>query len=254
MSIQFLKRTQNRFLVTRFASLAVIIGALVLLFPVAAYPQVRSAPFGGQRSVVVDERLAVLRDGPGLSARLLKRLSRGRKVSLINMRRTSDGVVFYRVAVTRRTRGWIQREAIISPTRKGDDERLLSLIRASEDFDRLARASIFLETFPRSALRPEVLLILAAAADKAAKKLSNEAVRRLDEAEMRANRAATFSYFMNFSGLDRYRRLGIDFVFDEVKKQFHYDGKRWREIVRRYPQSAEAEEARTRLDSLASLN
>ena len=55
-----------------------------------------------------------------------------------------------------------------------------------------------------------------------------------------ANGAAAFSYFMNFNGLDRYRRLGIDFVFDAATKQYHYDGASWREIVRRYPRSAEA--------------
>lgn len=47
--------------------------------------------------------------------------------------------------------------------------------------------------------------------------------------------------------LDRFRRQGIVFVFDRATKQFHYDGASWREIVRRYPQSNEAAEARKRL-------
>jgi hypothetical protein len=96
------------------------------------------------------------------------------------------------------------------------------------------------------------LLVLGAAAEDAARKLSNEGARRLDEDEMKANRATAFSYFMNFNGLDRYRRIGIDFVFDDVKKQYHYDGKTWRELVRRFPRSEEAVEGRMRLDSLAS--
>lgn len=252
MSIQFLKEIQIRIYVNS-TKLAVGFSFFVLLFSVNAYAQQRRpSSGGGQRAVVVDERLAVLRDEPSLSAHLLKRLSRGRLVSLITIKRSPDGVAFYRVAVTRRTRGWLQREAVVSPFRKGDDERLLSLTRASNDFDRIARASIFLETFPRSDYRPAVLLMLGAAAEDAARKLSSEAARRLDEDEMKASRAAAFSYFMNFNGLDRYRRLGVDFVFDDVKKQFHYDGGAWREIVRKYPRSVEASEARRRLDSLAS--
>lgn len=252
MSIQSVKNNQSRFPRLASTSLTFTLGVFVLFCSSIAQAQRRAAPGGGQRAVVVDERLAVLRNEPSLSARLLKRLSRGRLVSLISIKRSPDGVTFYRVAVTRRTRGWLQREAVVSPARTGDDERLWSLIRASTDFDRVARASIFLETFPRSPFRPAVLLMLGTAAEDAARKLSKEAARRLDEAEMKANRAATFSYFLNFNGLDRYRRLGIDFVFDDVKKKYHYEGKCWREIVRKFPRSVEAAEARRRLNSLAS--
>jgi hypothetical protein len=231
---------------------------LVLMTCVLAAPhgtdaQRRRAPLAGGRAVVVDERLAVLRDEPYLSARLVQRLGRGRTVSLLGAKRGREGITFYRVAVTRRTRGWLQSEAVVSPARKGDDERLLTLIRASKDFDRVARATLFLDMFPASASRPAVLLMFGEAAEEAAQKLTREAGRRLDEDEMRANPAPAFSFFMNYSGLDRYRRQGIDFVFDERTKQFHYDGASWRELVRRYPRSAEAEEARRRLDSLATL-
>src|ERR1044072_1893573 len=105
----------------------------------------RAAPAGGQRAVVVDERLAALRESPELSARLLQRMSRGRKISIVGSRRASEDVTFYRVVLTRRTGGWVQSEAVISPVRKDDDERLLRLIRGSEDFDRIGRAYIFLD-------------------------------------------------------------------------------------------------------------
>ena len=252
MSIPFLKQFRIRFHAISFSRLSVLIGVMFMLCQANALAQRRTLPGAGQRAVVVDERLAVLRDEPRLSAHLLKRLSRGRQVSIISAKRSLEGVMFYRVAVTRRTRGWLQREAVVSPSRKGDDERLVSLVRASSDFDRVARASIFLETFARSALRPSVLLILGAAAEDAARKLSNEAARRLDEAEMKANRAATFTYFINFNGLDRYRRLGIDFVFDDATRQYHYDGATWREILRRYPRSTEADEAQRRIDLFVS--
>jgi hypothetical protein len=234
------------------ASLLVIVCAVGVVQNGLAQRRI-NAPPGGQRAVVVDERLAALRDEPDFSARLVQRMSRGRMVAILGMKRAPGGVSFYRVAVTRRTRGWLQSEAVVSPTRAGDDERLLRLIRGSEDFDRIVRARIFLDLFTRSPLRPTVLMLYAEAAEAAASRLSREAVRRLDEREMAAGGAPVFSYFLNYNGLDRYNRQGISFVYDRTAKQFHYDGESWREILRRYPRSPEAVEARKRLDSLAAL-
>jgi hypothetical protein len=213
----------------------------------------RRSPAGGARAVVVDERLAVLRDEPSLSARLLQRMSRGRMVAILGQKRTPEGVIFYRVAVTRRTRGWLQAEAVVQPGRSGDDERLLRLIRGSEDFDRVVRARIFLDMFAKSPLRPAVLMLYGVEAEAAAAKLSRDAQRRLEEREMTAGGAPVFSYFMNYNGLDRYRRQEIVFTFDLSRKQYRYDGAAWREILRRYPQSPEAGEARKRLEALAAL-
>ena len=241
-----LSKTKTLFIYTAF-----ILSFLFSATSVSA--QQRRAPEGGQRAVIVDERLAVLRDAPDLSAGLLQRMSRGRLVAIRGMKRTPDGLTFYRVGVTRRTGGWIQTEAVVSPARKDDDERLLRLIQNSEDFDRIVRARIFLDTFPRSPLRPTVLMLYGEAAEKAAGRLSRDADRRLDEKEMAAGGAPTFSYFLNYNGLDRYRRQGVVFVFDRTAKQFHYNGESWREIVRRYPRSPEAVEARKRLDALSAL-
>ncbi len=229
--------------------------ACLLLSFTDAHPQrKRRAPaVGGQHAVVIDERLAALRDAPQLTANLLQRLSRGREVSITGARRGADGLNFYRVAVTRRTRGWLQAEAVAAPARAGDDEKLLRLIRGSEEFDRIARARIFLDNFPRSALRPAVLLLFGDEAEEAAAKLSRDAVRRLDEREMAAGGAPLESYFLNFNELDRFNRVGIRFVFDRQTKTFHYNGESWREILRRYPRSPEAVEGRRRLHSLASV-
>jgi hypothetical protein len=213
--------------------------------------QRRRTPLNSRSAVVVDERLAALRDGPELSARLLQRMSRGRVVTILGAKRAPDRLTFYRVAVTRRTAGWIQSEAVVSPSRAEDDERLLRLIRGSVEFDRIARARIFLDLFPRSPSRPAVLMLYAQAAEEAAAKLSRDAVRRLDEREMAAGGAPLFSYFLNYNGLDRYGRQGIGFVFNRAAKQFHYDGEGWREILRRYPRSTEAVEARKRLGALS---
>jgi len=217
-----------------------------------ASAQKRRVPAGGRVAVVIDERLAALRDMPDLGAQIVKRLGRGRVVSINNSKRAPDGAIFYRVAVTRRTRGWLPAESIVQAARAGDDERLLRLIRASEKFDRIARARIFLDTFSSSTLRPTVLLLYGEAAEGDAEKLSREAERRLDEREMLAGGASLKSYYLNYNGLDRYRRQGIAFTFNRATKQFHYDGESWREIVRRYPRSAEAQEARKRLGALPS--
>jgi hypothetical protein len=217
-----------------------------------ASAQKRQVPPGGHVAVVADERLAALRSVPEPQARLLRRLSRGRLVSIRGTARNRDGLVFYHVVVTRRTSGWLQSEALIASWRPGDDERLLRLIGGADEFDRVARARIFLDAFPRSSLRPRVLLIFGDAAEEAAAKLSREAERRFEKRELPAGGAPEFSYYLNYNGLDRYNRQGVLFTFDRAAKQFHYDGAAWREILQRYPKSPEAAEAKKRLEPLAS--
>lgn len=222
--------------------------AASLLWPAAAGAQRRRrAPAGGRVAVVVDERLSALRDAPDFSANLLQRLGRGRLVAVAGERAARGGVTFLRVAVTSRTGGWVQADALVRPSRAGEDARLLRLIRGSGEFDRLARARIFLEAFPASPLRPAVLLLLGDTAEEAAGRLTREARRRLDAREMEAGGAPPFSYFLNYHGLDRLNKIGVKYIFDSSKKQFHYDGAAWREILRRHPRGPEAEEARKRL-------
>ncbi|HEX8722561.1 MAG TPA: hypothetical protein VF736_18235, partial [Pyrinomonadaceae bacterium] len=206
----------------------------------------RKTAAGARAAVVVDERLAALRDAPRLTANLVRRLGRGRVVRLTGASAARDGVTFLRVAVTRRTSGWLQADAVVRPAVAGEDARLLRLARASEDFERLARARILLDAFPRSALRPAALLLYGDAAEEAAARLSREAARRLDARELEAGGAPPASYFLNYSGLDRWRRQGVVFTFDAAAKRFRYDGAAWREILRRHPQSPEAAEARAR--------
>ena len=216
-----------------------------------AFGQKRRVPTGGRLAIVVDERLSALRVAPSLSAKLIERLSRGRFVAIIARNQSPDGLAFYRVKITRRRNGWIQSAAVISSSQAADDARLMRLIRSAEDFELIARARIFLEAFPASSLRPTVLLLYGDAAEGISEKLSREAGRRLDPKEMAASGVPEFSYFLNYSALDRYNRQNAHFVFDGRAKQFHYDGAAWREIVRRYPNSPEAVEARRRLELLA---
>ena len=210
-------------------------------------------PTGGRVAVVVDERLSALRSTPALSTELEQRLSRGRFVAIVGSRRSPEGLTYFEVKVSRRKRGWLQAGAVVSLSKAADDDRLLRLVRGSEDFDLIARARIFLNAFPRSSLRPAILRLYAEAAEEAANRLSRDAGRRLNKNEMAAGGAPEFSYFMNYNGLDRYNRQGIRFTFDANTKRFHYDGAAWREILRRYPQSSEASEARKRLDELKAI-
>ena len=214
--------------------------------------QKRRVPPGGRVAVVVDERLAALRVAPNLRAKLIERLGRGRLVS-IRGGKAVDGLRFYRVAVTRRTWGWLQSEALVVPWRPGDDRRLLTLIENSDGFDRIVRARTFLDAFPRSPLSPRVLTLYASEADEAAVKLSRDVQRRFAKAELPANGAPEYSYYLNYNGLDRYNRAGITFTFDRASKTFSYEGTAWREIIQRYPNSPEAAEARKHLEAVANL-
>lgn len=223
---------------------------LLIIFPqLIVVAQKRKPPAGGRLAVIVDERLAALRATPQLDGRLVRRLGRGRLVAVRSMKTGADGILFFLVNVTSRTHGWIQREAVASPSRAGDDQRLLRLIKASNGFDRLARARIFLDYFPRSPLRPEVLLLLGDTAEEVAARLSADAARRLKEG---LGEAPEFSYYLNHIGLDRYNRQRVGFVFDKSTKRFHYDGAVWRELIRRHPRSSEAAEARKRINLLYS--
>ena len=232
---------------------SVFLCLLFLSLPVTPLAK-RRAPAGGRAAIVVDERLSALRATPEFSGRLLRRMGRGALVAVRGEKRSRDGVIFYRVNINSRTSGWIQREAVVSPSRAGDDDRLRRLIKASEDFDRIARARIFLDNFKFSEFRPEVLMIYAQAAEDIAGRLSRDASRRLNETEMAVGGAPAFSYYLNFNGLDRYNRQGVAFVFDAGAKKFRYDGEGWQELVHRYPRSPEAVEARKRLAATSALN
>ena len=83
-----------------------------------------------------------------------------------------------------------------------------------------------------------------------AAKLSKDAGSRLDRREMAASAAPMHSYYLNFNMLDRYRRLGILFLFNSGNRTFHYDGAVWKQILQKYPTAAESAEAQKRLDSL----
>jgi len=221
---------------------------LLILFAANTIFAQRKPPAGGRLAIVVDERLAALRATPQLNGQLVRRLGRGRMVAVRSTKTGADGITFFLVNVTSRTHGWIQSEATISPSRAGDDHRLLTLIERSQSFDLISRARIFLDYFSRSPLRAEVLLLLGDTAEELAAKLTNDASRRLND----LGDAPEFSYYLNYTGLDRFNRQRVGFIFDKPTKRFHYDGAAWRELVRRHPKTSQAKEARKRLEALYS--
>lgn len=200
-------------------------------------------------AMVIDETLSVLRSRPSLFADSVQRMRRGRRVKILETKQ-ADGVVFYRVAAPPGKSGWLQSDAVYGDFRRGDDERLFKLIQASNGFEQLELAVNFLELFPASNFRAAILLLLGDLAEETAIKLSRDASRRLNRSEMAASGAPLHSYYLNFVSLDRYRKLGIVFLFDTKTKTFHYDGTSWQEIVRKFPNANESAEARKRIESL----
>ena len=203
----------------------------------------------GSTAIVIDESLAVLRARPSLFADSVQRMRRGRKVQIIEERQ-SDGVNFFRVSAPPNNSGWVQSEAVFGKFRRGDDERLARFIQASSGFDQLEIAANFLEVYTDSPMRPAILLLFGDLAEETAARMSRDASRRLDRREMAASGAPLHSFYLNFVSLDRYRKLGIVFLFNSNTKNYHYEGAVWREIIAKHPKSTEAAEARKRLDSL----
>jgi hypothetical protein len=203
----------------------------------------------GATAVVIDETLSVLRTGPSLFAEPVQRMRRGRKV-IIQGVTEADGVKFYKVAALPSNFGWVQSDSVFGTFRPDDDERLARMVQASSGFDQIEMATEFFKLYPRSQFRAPVLLLFGDLLEEVAAKLSKDSASRLNRREMAASGAPPHSYFLNFVSLDRYRRLGIVFLFNSATRSFHYDGASWKEIVGKHQATNEAIEAQKRLDLL----
>ncbi|MBK9163041.1 MAG: hypothetical protein IPM21_03890 [Acidobacteria bacterium] len=228
---------------------------LLCLFTFTAEAQRRSRartpqpPEVGKTAVVMDETISVLRDKPSLFANAVQRMRRGRIVKILGVAE-ADGVRFFRVSAVPPAAGWLQADSVFGKFRPADEERFVSLIQASSGFEQVELATHFLKLYPASSFRPAVLLLYGDLLEDAATRLSRDANNRLDRREMAASGAPVHSYYLNFVSLDRYRRLGIRFVFNSSTRRFHYDGESWAEVVRKHAASPESAEAQKRLDSL----
>ena len=200
------------------------------------------------KALVIDERLSALRREADIHAPVLKRLRIGRTVYITSKSRRGD---FYRVAVSRRTRGWIQPGAVALVGRAGQDAHMMKVIEETGDgLDRIALCRLLLEQFSHSRYGPRALLLLGEEAGHAAAALTQHARRRLKTLDEQQSGAQAEAYYLNDPGLDRYSRLRVAFRFDTSQSRYVYDGQAYRDILRRYPQSAEAEAARHHLEDL----
>ncbi len=209
---------------------------------------VRSAEIG-QTAIVIDETLSVLRMTPSLFSASVQRMRRGRKVQILGVAE-ADGVKFYKVTAPPANYGWVQADAVFGKFRVGDEERLARLAQAADGFDQIEIAVEFFNLYPQSKFKPSILLLFGDLLEEVAAKLSKDATSRLSRKEMAASAAPLHSYYLNFVSLDRYRKIGILFLFNSTTKQFHYDGTSWKEIVTKFGSSPEVAEAQKRIDAL----
>ncbi|MEQ1644310.1 MAG: SH3 domain-containing protein, partial [Pyrinomonadaceae bacterium] len=197
----------------------------------------------------IDETISVLRKNPSLFSDSVHRMQRGRKVQILAVTE-ADGVKFYKVTAPPKNFGWVQSDAVFGKFRPNDEERLARLVQAANGFEQLEMANEFFALYPNSRFRPAILLLFGDLLEEAAAKLSKDATSRLSRKEMAASAAPLHSYYLNFNMLDRYRKLGVIFLFNSATRQFHYDGSSWKEIGSKYIATPEAAEAQKRLDSL----
>ena len=173
----------------------------------------------------------------------------GRKIQILGVAE-ADGVKFYRVTAPPSSFGWVQADAVFGRFRPADEQRLAALVQSTPGFEQIELAVEFFTLYPASKFRPSILLLYGDLLEEAASKLSTDAKKRLRIPAMAASAAPLHSYYLNFVSLDRYRKLGVIFLFNSATKQFHYDGASWAELVRKNPALPEASRAQKRLDSL----
>ena len=210
--------------------------------------QALAARVAFRKAFVIDDRLSALRREPGLQSEVIRRLRLGHAVYIVSASPGAGQPRFCRVAVTRRTRGWIHSSALAVQDRAGEDQRIMKLIEtASDGLDRIWLCRILIERFGQSRLVPRALLLLGDESDRAADTLTQRARKRLAEVQL-GNATRLSDYYLNDAGLDRYSKLRIVFDFNESIAEFVYDGRAYRDIVRRFPHREEAILARQRLE------
>lgn len=213
----------------------------------------RKQLISGQRAIVFDDQLAALRTQPNLKAPLIQRLRYGRVVGIrSSVRKGPDGMRFFLVSISRNTSGWLLADAVIRPRHPDDAARLSKLLGETDDlYARMRLARLCADEFRGLPVAQQALLTLAEAAEQAAVRLSREAQRRI--AGVIENAGSSINqreYALNYSGLDRYNRIGVTFDYDQSQQRFVYDGAAYRELLRYYPRSTNAQQVRERLAKL----
>lgn len=209
-----------------------------------------------QKAFVVDDRLSALRKAADLKAPVLRRLRPPRPVYLLESRGAQSGQPkFYRVAVTRRTRGWLHEAAIVVPGRAHEDARLMNLLEATRlekegiaNFaDRLVLGKLFIERFAYSKMMAKALLLFAEDGDRLASLLNRTAHQHLKDFAEETAHVRVRDLYLSDPGLDRFSKLGVQFDYSEKSGEYVYEGQAYRDLIRRFPKSPEAAIARRQL-------
>lgn len=198
-----------------------------------------------RRAYIVDPVLSALRRSPSSDGYCLKRLRLGRSLYIVSTTQNRQGVKYYYVAVTRRTRGYIDAASVIIPGVNQEDSRLMRIINSAAGIEKIMLCQMLAAKFPHSKYLPEVLILEGKTAEKLAKELSHRATIKpptqydpeLDEAR----------YWENYAGLDRFNRLDLHFISAGKDGSYRYDGAAYRKLLAKFPKSDFAEIARTRL-------
>lgn len=170
-----------------------------------------------QRAYVVDARIAALRTDPDLTALVAKRLRAGRMVAVVERRRDRTGTAWLRVAVTRRTRGWLLADAVAWPGDRAGERRLAARIDAERGLARIQVARLAADRFPR--LRQQAAAALEVEATVAASRLSRAVARRLGPLAG-ATDDEVRTLMLSAPELDRYNRLGLRFDVDLTRRAY----------------------------------
>ncbi len=258
-----------RFILTKITSLILVLCFASLAFAQNAssvgkpsvQPSVRQAAPKNRvrfiRAFVVDERLSALRRGADIKSPVMRRLSLARPVYVIESRgATNDQPKFYRVAISRRTRGWIHDAAIAIPSSVGEDARVMRLIEerfskkenATGIYDRMLLCKVLIEKFSNSKLVPKAMVLLAEDAARTASLLNRTAQKQPKKLDEENGRASLRDFYLSDASLDRYTRLGVHFDYLEKSGKYLYDGQAHRDLLKRYPNSEQAAQARRQLE------
>ena len=192
----------------------------VLLFfclLILAVVPVRATRLPARSAYVVDGRLAVLRPAPSLLASPQRRLRVGRAVYPVERRRDTEGRFWLRVALTRRTRGWMLADALALPGDRRDEGRVSALLEELEGLGRLELARVARERFPR--LRERAGEAVQEEAERAAGDLAERANRRLGDLRGLGAREVR-ALMLSDPALDRYGRLGVVFDADPRTRRY----------------------------------
>ena len=127
----------------------------------------------------------------------------------------------------------------------------MKLIEATDSVDKITLCKLLCEHFGKSKLVPRAMLLLGEESERVADTLSQRTRRRL--AEVRGAVAKTRDYYLSDAGLDRFSKLGVVFDFNEASGAFVYDGRSYRELIKRFPGSKEAQQARPRLELISRM-